>query len=326
MIQEILMTEARAFMKSKVILTAAELDLFTCIDEKPDTASRIADERGLDVRATTRILDCLFVMELLAKTDDIYRVTGKGAFLSSHHPETVLPMVLHMVHLWRTWSDLTEIVREGSGKQYKTGLKFSEKDWKSFVGAMHVAARVLSLEIAEAYDASQCKRLLDVGGASGTYAIAFLRKNPFMKAIIFDLEDVIPMAEERIRDEGLSDRVEFIAGDFYENELPTGCDFALLSAIIHQNSPEENMILYGKIFRALEKGGTILIRDHIMNEDRTKPPAGTLFAINMLVNTRGGDTFSFREVKDGLENSGFRDVKLLRTGDKMDCLVEARKP
>jgi hypothetical protein len=145
MIQEILMTEARAFMKSKVILTAAELDLFTCIDEKPDSASSIANERGLDVRATIRILDCLSVMELLAKTDGIYRVTGKGVFLSSHHPETVLPMVLHMVHLWRTWSDLTEIVREGPGKQYKPGLKFSEKDWKSFVGAMHVAARVLSL-------------------------------------------------------------------------------------------------------------------------------------------------------------------------------------
>lgn len=326
MIQEILMEEAREFMKSRVLLTAAELDLFTSIDEKPCTASGLARERGLDVRATTRVLDCLFVMKLLAKTDDIYRVTEKGAFLSSHHQETVLPMVLHMVNLWQTWSGLTEIVRTGPGSQYESGLKLSEKDWKSFVGAMHVAARALSKEIAESYGVSNCKQLLDVGGASGTYTIAFLRENPFMKAIIFDLEDVIPMARERIKDEGLSERVEFVAGDFYEDELPTGCDFAFLSAIIHQSSPEENLNLYGKIFRVLEKGGTILIRDHIMNDDRTKPPAGTLFAINMLVNTRGGDTYSFREVKDGLESAGFRDVKLLRTGDKMDCLVEAKKP
>lgn len=326
MISEMLMEEARGFMKSRVMLTAAELDLFTSIDEKPCTASGLAHKRGLDVRATTRILDCLSVMQLLAKSDDIYRVTDKGAFLSSHHRETVLPMVLHMKNLWQTWSGLTEVVRVGPGTQLEPGLKFSEKDWKSFVGAMHVAARALSIEIAETYDASQCKQLLDVGGASGTYTIAILRENSTMKAVIFDLEDVIPMAQERIRDEGFSDRVEFVAGDFYEDELPTGCDLALLSAIIHQNSPEENIHLYGKVFRALERGGTILIRDHIMNEDRTKPPAGVFFAINMLVNTRGGDTYSFREVKDGLESSGFLDVKLLRTGEKMDCLVEARKP
>jgi hypothetical protein len=326
MISEMVMAEVMAFMKSRVILTAAELDIFTYLEDKPGTASSIANERGLDVRATTRILDCLCVMELLAKTDDIYRVTAKGIYLSSHHPETILPMALHMTHVWHAWSGLTEIVRKGSGTQPEPGLKFSEKDWKAFVDAMHVAARSLSKDIAESYNASRFKYLLDVGGASGTYTIAFLRKNPSLKAIIFDLEDVIPMAKERIRDEQFSDRVEFVAGDFYEDELPTGCDFALLSAIIHQNSPEENLNLYGKVFRALEKGGTILIRDHIMNENRTKPPAGALFAINMLVNTHGGDTYSFREVKDGLESAGFRDVRLLRIGEKMDCLVEAKKP
>ena len=326
MISEMVMVEVTAFMKSRVVLTAAELDFFTCLDDKPQTASSLARGRDMDVRATTRLLDYLCVMELLAKTDDIYRVTEKGCFLSSRHPETVLPMVLHMVHLWHTWSGLTETVRKGSGKQPESGLKFNEKDWKSFVDAMHVAAKVLSKAIAESYDASKFKRLLDVGAASGTYTISFLQKNPLLKAIVFDLEDVIPMAKERIREEGLSDRVEFVAGDFYEEELPKGCDLALLSAIIHQNGPDENLRLYDKVFRALEKGGTILIRDHIMNEDRTKPPAGALFAVNMLVNTHSGDTYIFREVKDGLESAGFQDVRLLRTGERMDCLVEARKP
>jgi SAM-dependent methyltransferase len=325
MIQEMLMDEVRDFMKSRIILTAAELDLFSFIDEKPCSALTLAHERGFDVRATARILDCLSVMKLLAKIDDQYRVTDKGAFLSSHHPETVLPMVLHMAHLWKTWSGLTDIVKTGPGSQRESGLKFSEQEWKAFVGAMHVAARALSKNIAEAYDVGRFKKLLDVGGASGTYTIAFLQKNPQLKAIIFDLEEVIPMARERVDAEGFSDRVEFVAGDFYEDELPVGCDLALLSAIIHQNSPQENINLYGKVFRALEKGGAILIRDHIMNEDRTKPPTGTLFAINMLVNTHGGDTYSFSEVKDGLESAGFSDVRLLRTGEKMDCLVEARK-
>ena len=90
-----------------------------------------------------------------------------------------------------------------------------------------------------------------------------------MKAIIFDLKEVIPLAQERLQEEGLLDRVEFAAGDFYQDELPTGCDLALLSAIIHQNSIEENVNLFLKIHRALEPGGVILIRDHIMDESRT---------------------------------------------------------
>ena len=325
MIHETVMAEARSFMKSRVMLTAAELDFFSRIEEKPSTAGELADALGLDGRATARVLDCAVILGLLKKESNVYRVTEEGAYLSSRHPETVLPMVLHLGHLWVTWSGLTEIVRQGAGTQYEPGLRFSEGEWKAFVGAMHVAARGLSIEIADAYDASRFRKLLDVGGASGTYTIAFLRKNPALKAVIFDLEDVIPMAQERIQAEGLGDRVEFVAGDFYEKGLPGGCDFALLSAIIHQNGVAENVLLFRKIYGALQSGGVVLIRDHIMDEGRTKPPAGTLFAINMLVNTKGGDTYTFDEVKDMLEKAGFKNVKLLRTGEKMDCLVEAQK-
>ncbi len=323
--QEIVMDEARSFMKSRVILTAAELDLFTRLDEKPSGAKELAQHLELDEAATTRVLDCCVTFGLFEKKKDHYHVTERGAFLSSHNPETVLPMVLHMGHLWATWSCLTDIVREGRGAQRGPGLPFNEQEWKAFVGAMHVAARGLSIEIADVYDASRFKRLLDVGGASGTYTIAFLKKNPAMTAVIFDLEDVIPMAEERIKSEALDHRVQFVAGDFYENDLPEGCDFALLSAIIHQNSVEENLNLFRKIHKALPPGGTLLIRDHIMDESRTRPPAGALFAINMLVNTKGGDTYDFQSVKDMLEQADFKDVKFLRTGEKMDCLVEACK-
>ena len=326
MIQETVMANARDFMKSRVILTAAELDFFTLLDKKPATAKELAEQRGLNVRAATRLLDCLVPLGLLKINSDHYENTEKGAYLSSNHPETVLPMVIHLNHLWMSWSDLTDIVKKGPDRESSAGLKFSDTEWKAFVGAMHVAARSLSLEIADSYNLKPFKRLLDVGGASGTYTIAFLRKNPRMKAIIFELEEVIPLAQEKIKAEGLSKRAELVAGDFYEDELPKGCDLALLSAIIHQNSREENLHLYQRVYRALEPGGTILIRDHVMDESRTTPPAGALFAINMLVNTRSGDTYTFPEIKESLEKAGFINVKLIRTGEKMDCLVEARKP
>jgi predicted methyltransferase len=128
-----------------------------------------------------------------------------------------------------------------------------------------------------------------------------------------------------LEEEGFQDRVELAAGDFYLDELPGGCDLALLSAIIHQNSPEQNIALYEKIHRALAPGGVVLIRDHIMDESRTQPPAGAMFALNMLVNTSAGDTYTFAEVKQTLEAAGFGEIRQVRTGERMDCLVEGRK-
>ncbi len=317
---------ARSFTESRLVLTAVELDLFTHLDNQAADAPALAARVAADTRALTRLLDSLVVLGLLAKEQGRYQLTPRSAPLSAHHPESVLPMARHINFIWGNWSQLTETVRKGRNQAIKTVTEWNGDAQRAFIGAMHVVGRDLAREIAAAYDLSPFRRLLDIGGASGSYTIAFLRQNTGMTAVLFDLEPVIPLAAERLRDEGLLERVELAAGDFYHDELPSGCDLALLSAIIHQNSPEENLELYRKIYRALTPGGVLLIRDHIMDESRTQPPAGALFAINMLVNTRGGDTYTFPEVQATLTAAGFADVRLPRTGEKMDCLVEARKP
>jgi len=319
------MDEARSFMISRIILTAAELDFFTRLEEKPCTAREMAREMELDARATTRVLDCLVALGLLEKKSAVYKPTEKGSVYSARHPETIRPMVLHTNHLWDMWSELTDVVKKG-GDSGRQGIQLDNENWKSFIGAMHVSGRKLAQKIASEYDLSRFKRLLDIGGASGTYTIAFLRANPSMTAVLFDLANVIPMAKERVVEEKIADRVQLVAGDFYRDKLPKGCDLALLFAVIHQNSPEKNLELYTKIYRALEPGGTVLIRDHIMDESRTKPTAAAVFAINMLVNRHGGDTYTFAEVKAGLEKAGFINVKQVRHGESMDGLVEGRKP
>ena len=321
-----IMAITTGFMKSRTILTAAEWDFFTSLHEKPVTPKELADSKELDERATTRILDCLITFGLLEKHNGRYLTTEEGSLLSTHHRETILPMVLHMNHLWETWSSLTDTLRQGKNPERTFRFARDEEAMKAFIGAMHVIGQPLSREIAEAYDLTPYRKLLDVGGASGTYTMAFLKKNPRMKAVLFDLPNVIPMAEVRLGTEDLQDRVELVSGDFYKDELPQGCDLTLLSAIIHQNSPKENVELYRRIYRALEPGGVVLIRDHIMDESRTSPPGGALFALNMLVNTSGGDTYTFSEIKVTLEEARFMEVKLLRVGERMDCLVEARKP
>jgi SAM-dependent methyltransferase len=323
--QHELLTDAWAFMKSRVIFTAAELDFFTLLDQNPSTAQDLAEIHRLDLRATTRMLDCLITFGLLDKEHNLYRPTAKGILLSAKHPKTLLPMILHLNHLWSNWSKLTDIVRQGSNPDQDLVGDWGGEIQQAFIGAMHAIGRDLAEEIAQSYDLKPFKRLLDIGGASGTYTIAFLRQNPQMTAVIFDFDNVLALADDRLQRHGLRSRVELTPGDFYRDDLPPGCDLALLSAIIHQNSPEENVDLYRKIYQALEPGGVLLIRDHVMDESRTYPPAGATFALNMLVNTRGGDTYTFPEIKETLAAAGFRAVQQVRSGERMDCLVEARK-
>jgi predicted methyltransferase len=218
------------------------------------------------------------------------------------------------------------VVEKGAGGERKPVKPMDVDSRRAFIGAMHAIGRTLSDEIAASVDAGGFRKLMDVGGGSGTYTIAFLKRNPRLRAVLFDLGEVVQMARERIESEGCADRVEIVSGDFYRDELPKGCDLALLSAIIHQNGPRQNFELYSKIFRALDPGGMLIIRDHIMDESRTKPPEGTLFAINMLVNTRSGGTYTFGEVERSLKEAGFADVRMVRSGEKMDCLVVASKP
>jgi ubiquinone/menaquinone biosynthesis C-methylase UbiE/predicted transcriptional regulator len=320
-------SDLRSFMKSRVILTAAELDLFTKLDSNPISAEALAAMLDLNERATIRILDCLITFGLLEKRNAHYRTTETGSFFSSLHPQSILPSVKHANRLWNNWSSLTAAIREGTNPNLQPlGAKtVSGEEMKDFIGSMHVGARKLSSKISDAYDSRPFKRLLDIGGGSGAYTIAFLQKNPQLQAVIFDLEGVISIAEEKVREEKLQNRVTFIAGDYNKEELPGGCNIALLSAVIHQNSPAQNLSLFQKIYRVLELGGVLLIRDHVMDATRTTPPSGALFALNMLVSTPAGDTYTFEEIKGGLEKAGFNKVEMIVTGEMMDCLLEARK-
>jgi len=321
----VLLEKVRNFMESRIILTGAELDVFTQMHRGMNTAPELAAKNHLDLRALTRLLDAIVVYGFLSKENDCYALTPDGLLLSADHPESTLPMVLHMNDLWDSWTYLTEAVIQGKNPEMVSRSQKPEEATTAFIGAMHVVGRGLSQKIANSLDLSSYHKLLDVGGASGTYTIAFLNKNPYLKSIIFDLKTVIPLAEKGICEAGLAGRVEFFPGDFYADELPKGCDLALLSAIIHQNNPEQNLGLYRKIFQALEPGGTLMIRDHLMEGNRTRPPAGAIFALNMLVNTEGGDTYTFEEIQRDLESSGFVDIRQIQKGQNMDGIVTARK-
>jgi len=317
---------ARNFMESRILLTGAELDLFTLLSSAPLSAAEAAGRSGADLRALTIVLDALAAMELLEKREGRYSCPpAVSVLLSGDRPGSVLPMLLHMGHVWRRWSKLTERVmgrEEGSRDSAPPGAG----EISAFIGAMHAIAAGLAPGIVAAVGPGTARRLLDVGGASGTYTVAFLRASPEMKATLFDRPEVVEMARRRLGEAGLLERAVLVGGDFCRDEFPPGHDLAFVSAIIHQNSPDQNLDLYRKVWRALVPGGRIVIRDHIMDPDRTRPRDGAVFAVNMLVATAAGNTYTFEEVRSGLEQAGFERVRLLQRGERMDGLVEGFKP
>jgi predicted O-methyltransferase YrrM len=323
---EELLALSRNFMESRILLTAGEFNVFTYLAE-PTSSKNLAEEQGWHERPLTVFLDALTAMGLLIKKDGLYWTDPELLpFLRSDSSQTILPMIRHAATLWKNWSRLTRIVTETGGVKRTGGTFKNSKDRKAFIGAMHVVGRARAREIVQAINPGSARRLVDVGGASGTYTIAFLEASPGMSATLFDLPDVVDMAQERITEAGLMDRVTIVAGNFYKNSLPPGHDLALVSAIIHQNSRDQNVDLYRKIFDALTPGGRIVIRDHVMKPDRTGPKSGALFAINMLVGTPGGGTYTYGEIKAGLTSAGFENIKLIREDGQMMGLVEAFRP
>jgi len=319
-----IMEAARAFQVSHLILTAAELDLFTALEGTPRSSAEASSALGLDKRALDILLHALVALGLLEDRDGGF-VTPEGLspILSSRSEESILPALRHMASLWRRWGDLTGVVRRGSPEVASSWEERPASEREAFIRAMHVMGRELAPQVVSSIPLEGVRRVLDVGGASGTYAMEFLRASGELSVTLFDLPTVIPMARDRLAKCGLLERVELVAGDFERDPLPPGHDLAFLSAVIHQNDRDQNRALFRKVRDALVPGGRIVIRDHVMESSRNAPAAGALFAVNMLVATKGGSTYTFEEIREDLEASGFHGAQWARRDERMGSLVVA---
>jgi ubiquinone/menaquinone biosynthesis C-methylase UbiE len=316
----------RGFHGACVVIAGAELDVFTILHATPLDAARLATRLNADSRAMAVLLDALAALGLLTKGGGVYRVPDEVArMLAEAGDQSTLGMTRHMGNCLRRWARLAEVVLSGRPIEDEVSVRGGQEDLASFIRAMHEVSTPMAVPLVESLGPLRFNHLLDLAGGSGTWTIPLLRRNPAATATIFDLPEVIPMAETRMRDIGLSGRVRLVAGDYNRDDLPGGHDLAWVSAIVHQNSREQNRALFRKVCAALVPGGRILIRDIVMEESRTAPAMGALFAVNMLVATPGGGTFTFEELRQDLQASGFRDVAFLRRGEAMDSVVEATR-
>jgi len=299
---------SRAFMRSRVLLTAFELGIFTALAEDSKTSADIANSLRTDARATDRLMNALCALGFLVKRDGRFSNTPATARVLVKGKPDYMSGMMHTVHLWQTWGTLTEAVRRGTSVRPRGSDAIGDEYITAFIAAMHWRSRIQAPALASFLDLEGVHRVLDVGGGSGMFSMAMVRAKQGLKATIFDLPDVVPLTRQYIKQEGLSEYIDTVAGDFNEDELPTGCDLVFLSAIVHSISFERNVLLIRKCADAVNPNGRVVVQDHIMSDGRISPPEGALFALNMLVNTEGGDTYTESEIRSWMTQAGLIDI------------------
>jgi predicted O-methyltransferase YrrM len=299
---------SRAFWGSRALLTAIELDVFTAVAAGAG-AAEVAGRIGADPRATEMLLNALVALGLLTKTKGVFYNTEVAAqYLSDQSPRSRRAGLMHTVHLWDRWSTLTQTVRKGAPVNLGPISSLGEGWVGAFIAAMHGRAEMTAPALAAAVGTSGVRRMLDVGGGSGGCSIAFAGAAPHLRADVLDLPEVIPLTNRYIEAAGLSDRVKTRPGDLRTGSLGEGYDLVLVSSICHMLRPEENRDLFRRAYQALLPGGRVAVRDHLLAPDKTMPPRGALFSLNMLTGTEGGASYSALEYRGWIEEAGFRDI------------------
>ncbi len=317
----------RGYQAAAVFAGAAELEIFDALANGPLNAMELARKCRCDQRGIIILMDALAALRLMRKQGDRYSLpAGTAKFLTSDGPQSILAMAQHQANCLRNWSQLAKVVKTGQMPDRTPSVRGQAGDAASFIGAMHNVSAPAASEVIRAVRPLRFNHLLDIGGASGTWTIAFLRACTTARATLFDLSHVIPMARQRFAKTGLARRVKMVPGNFMTDTLPAGADLAWVSAIVHQNSRAQNRALFAKTLQALTPGGRIAIRDILMDRSHTRPVSGALFAINMLVATAEGGTFTFDELREDLAAAGFAHATVMRRDETMNSVVVATKP
>jgi SAM-dependent methyltransferase len=299
------------FQRSRIILSGFELGIFTVIGDDKKTSAEVSNIIKSDARATDRLMNALVVCGLLEKQNNLFSngefaarqlVQGKPDYLAGFG---------HSVNMWNTWSQLTEAVR--IGHTMRTGGE-NAKNWnESFIAAMHERSSKQAPDLVAKLELTNVKKMLDVGGGSGAYSIAFVKARPDLHAVVFDLPNILSITQKYLVATGTENNISTLPGNYNSDDPGSGYDLVFMSAIVHINSPEENQSLVNKCAQALNPGGQLIIQDHIMDADRISPETGVFFALNMLVATQRGDTYTEGEIKGWMTNAGLKDFTRIET-------------
>jgi hypothetical protein len=306
---------------------AVELDLFSRIGDAVVSGPVVARQMGAPVDAVVRLLDAMAAMELVRKSEEGYANTDASrTYLCTDSDHYLGYIIRHHHYLVASWARLPDAVRSGKPVRLPVREK-GEREREAFLMGMFNLATRLAPRLAAAVDLGHCRRLLDLGGGPGTYAIHFCRRYEGLTATVMDLPTTRPFAERTIRSMGMVDRIDFVGGDFLQDDLPGGFDAVWMSHILHGESEPACRGIVAKAFGCLDPGGVAVIHEFILNDGMDGPQFPALFSLNMLMGTDGGRAYSQSQLGDMLAAAGFVDIERLAfTGPNDSGLIRARKP
>lgn len=296
---ESIMGLASGFMAAKHLFAASELGLFEALAVSPAGIDALAARTGLTRRAARISADAMVALGLLERNGDHYGNSNVAAFyLSGATPADLRPFLRMWDHIsYPVWSGLAKAL--GSGPAHEI-FELDDTLQEVFSAGVEAITAGPVAALAETVDFSGHQRLLDVGGGTGSWSVAVVRRHPHLKATIFELPTTAEIARQHIANAGLEPRVDVVAGDATEDSLPGGHDVCLLANLIHYFSPEENQSLLRRVRDAVDTRTPLLLADFWTDPTHTEPLMAALMAGEFAVHLRHGDVYSADEAQSWL--------------------------
>jgi precorrin-6B methylase 2 len=325
-----LMQFAWGYAPPLIIESACRYKLFDQLDAGPKTAEELSSAAGISLRGTRAIANALAGIDLLAKdAHGRYSLTPESAtFLVSTKPSYLGRMVYHTsVQILPRWQKLGEVVANGQPaggvNQQEGGAEFFEQFVEALFPLSYPAALALSAELRIA-EANQPVSVLDLAAGSGVWSIALAQASPRVRVTAVDWPEVLPVTRRVAERCGVAGQYRFVEGDLGLADFGGGHNVATLGHILHSEGEERSKELLRKTFAALAPGGTVAIQEFLVDKERAKQTMGLIFAVNMLVATDRGDTFSFEEIAEWLTEAGFKDPLTIATPGPSPLILATR--
>ena len=290
--------------------------MFDLLEAAPSNAAELAQRAGASVRGVQAVCNALVGLGLLARKGGRYTLTEESAqFLVSRQPSYYGGFFEHIsTQLIPGWLSLDKTVHTGKPSvrvnSQKQGAKFFHEFVEAIFPLSYAAAQALGAHL-RIPKAKQPVSVLDLAAGSGVWGIALAEQSPQVQVTAVDWPPVLAVTEKVARRHGVADRLTKVPGDLLKVAFGKNHQVATLGHILHSEGRDRSRRLLQKTFDALAPGGTIAIMEFLVNPDRSGPPSSLLFAVNMLVHTENGDTFSFAEISDWLREAGFVKPRLL---------------
>jgi acetylserotonin N-methyltransferase len=322
-----------AFRRSKSLFAAVSLGVFDALASGPKTLAALAADLKAQPDALERLLDACVGLSLLHRDGNRYENTPAATtYLTRTSPRRLTGYINYSNDvLWRLWGNLEDAVREGTHRWQQTfgweGPIFAhffhdEEARREFLLGMHGYGLLSSPHVVAAFDLRRFRCLADLGGATGHLATAACRRYPSLTAVVFDLPQAVPLAQEIVTASEVADRMRVMAGDFFTDPLPPA-DLYALGRILHDWTEEKILRLLGRIFESLPQRGAVLIAEKLLLEDRNGPRWAQMQSLNMLTCTEGKER-TLAEYEGLLKQVGFSEVMGCRTSSPLDAILAVK--